>query len=272
MRELEDAVHADLSSTRQLPAQIAVHLSAHHEVDTDVVVPFFEQEFPKLEDYQVDLILSPAFTPTLQDQSRYSSYLMPSPVPSTELAPLVHRLAIRPTLAHFVLATGGEFRVPLREVIIDRYVRRLNLDHAMSDAVWACVRHLAPEADRSKLMAIARRPIWRPPNRNALLLNALSRAFDQESYRLYDFELLLRLAEQYQPTHAEELASLIPELLRGIETEISQHSVPKPFFSDRIREMHGGSRDQRITSHDFTSEKQSMLEALRRLAGNLGDA
>lgn len=269
MTDLQDAIHADLASPRTLPTQVAVHLGSHHEVEADHIVAFFKNDFPDLEDYQVDLILSPAFTPGLQEQSRYSRFVENAPLTDSDVDALILGLARRPTRSHFVVSSGGEFEVQLREVTLDRYVRRLHLNQPVEQPVAACIRHWVPAEDRSRLHAIARRPVWRPAPRATMLLDALSKSLLAESYRVADFELLLRLVEQYLPAHGPELSELIPELVRGVETELVQRSVPKPFFSERIREMHGGSRDQRAVVHDLRTDKRAMLDGLSRLAALL---
>lgn len=265
MDPIEAAIHADLSAPRALPPQVIVHLAAHHDVEMENVGEFLSVQLPGLEDYHFDLILSPAFTPKLEDQARYSPLLQSGPVPSDQIAPLIRSLELRPTVARFSLPAGGECLVPLREVILDRYVRRLQLEKVVPEPVAECIRHLVPKADQDRLHAIARRPVWQEAWRSALLLHALTSSLKREAFAIADFELLLRLVEQYEPSQASELMEWLPEIVQGMETEIAQHSVPKPFFSDRIREMHGGTRDHRASNQSAIEGRIDEIAALRRL-------
>ena len=43
----------------ELRAQVANHLSGTHGIDRDAIGPFLADELPKLEDYEIDLALSP---------------------------------------------------------------------------------------------------------------------------------------------------------------------------------------------------------------------
>ncbi len=69
MSPLLEALATELERRRELPAQVATHVTGTYAVERDAVGPFLIHEMGKLEDYEIDLILSPAFTPTLQDQA-----------------------------------------------------------------------------------------------------------------------------------------------------------------------------------------------------------
>ena len=65
---LIETLAAELEHPRPLPAQVVNHLSGTYSIDRTAIGPFLVNELPKLEDYEVDLILSPLFTPTLSEQ------------------------------------------------------------------------------------------------------------------------------------------------------------------------------------------------------------
>jgi hypothetical protein len=78
------------------------------------------------------------------------------------------------------------------------------------------------------------------------------------------------LVETYRPSDAADLVSRIPHWLEVLENEVTAASQPKPFFAERVQELHGGGRDQRHSDGQFIDRKQRNMAFLRRLAEILG--
>ena len=50
-----------------------------------------------------------------------------------------------------------------------------------------------------------------------------------------------------------------------VRSQLADTQRPRPFFSDRLQEMHGGTRDQRGTNEAVVARKQAELAFLGRL-------
>ena len=74
---------------------------------------------------------------------------------------------------------------------------------------------------------------------------------------------LLKLVETYEPADAADLLARVPQWEILLRHEISVASSPKPFFNERVQELHGGGRDQRGRS--AVAPKQAELDFLTRL-------
>lgn len=265
MQLFVDAIAAELERPRPLPRQTADHVASHYDVSRDGIGAFLAERLPALEDYEVDLVLSPVFTPSLQDQARFSELLDRETLPAASWPELVKALAARPTTAHLTTEDGAAHRVGLRDVVIERFVTRLHLDYALPERSQRLLNSLPPAADRAELKAIARRPVWREGRRADILQRFLVATTSGDDYRLGDVVHLLQLAETYQPKDAKELLGRIPAWQEVLKREIAVASSPKPFFSDRIQEMHGGGRDHRSANNAFVAAKKDALSFLARL-------
>ena len=106
MPELLEPLAAELERPRELPAQVIHHLSGTYGIEREAIGPFLVNELPKLEDYEIDLALSPVFTPTLQDQAVFAALLGRESVPTAEWPGLMKQLVARPTRAPRMLALG----------------------------------------------------------------------------------------------------------------------------------------------------------------------
>jgi hypothetical protein len=262
MPTLLELLATELEKPRLLPPQIAKHLSGTYGVSLDGISEFLANELPKLEDYELDLILSPAFTPTLDEQAVVAAHLGRASVPEEQWPALVAALAARPTRASLLAEERLAVEVTLREVTIERYVHRLRLQGTIPEDLFRCIEAL-PEQDRALLKAIARRAVWSTSARLEVLARFLAHVVAET--RAADAVALLNLVETYEPADAAELVARLPQWQHVLRHEIGQASGPKPFFNERVQELHGGGRDQRRMEDSRITTKERELEFLDRL-------
>lgn len=268
---LLETLAAELERPRELGAQVVKHLVGTYGIDRDAVGSFLTKDLPGLEEYEIDLILSPVFTPTLADQAVFAALLGRDAVPEEQWPELIRQLTSRPTLAQLATADGQTHSIPLREVTIERYVRRLRLDASIPEPLFKLIHHLPPAADRPVLQAIARRAIWDKPARRDILTRYLTLAAAGDAYRLEDAVGLLRLAEAYEPADLADLLARVPRWQQVLQQEINTASSPKSFFNERVEELHGGGRDQRRQDNGRVTAKEKEYALLGRLQAVLAN-
>jgi PTS HPr component phosphorylation site len=163
------------------------------------------------------------------------------------------------------VADAKTHSVPLRDVTIERYVHRLCLEATIPEPLFKLLSHLPPAADRPLLKAVARRAVWENDARRNILVRYLMTATDGDTYRLDDVVELLKLAETYQPTDVTDLLAHIPHWQQVLRQKINEAASPKPFFNERVQEIHGGGRDQRRQDDSRVSAKENERAFLDRL-------
>lgn len=265
MLQFLETLATELERPRELPAQVVNHLSGTYGLDRDAIGTFLVNELPKLEDYEIDLALSPVFTPTLPDQAVFAERLGQESVPAPEWPGLIQQLVARPTRAHLVTADGQTHSVPLRDVTLERYVHRLRLDATIPGPLFKLLDHFAPAGDRPLLKAVARRAVWENEARREILARSLTAVAGGEAYRLDDVVELLKLAETYQPANVADLLARIPHWQQVLRQEINESGGGKPFFNERVEELHGGGRDQRRQNNSRITAKENERAFLDRL-------
>ena len=271
MSLLLEALAAELERPRELSAQVIKHLGSAHAQDRETIGTFLVAELPRLEDYEIDLILSPLFTPTLREQAVFADLLGRDAFPASQWPELIQQLVVRPAVARLVGENGEVYAVPLREVTIARFVNRLRLDGVIPEPLFKLIAHLPPASDRPVLKALARRAIWVPESRREILVRYLMSSTSAEEFRLTDALELLRLLETYEPADLKDFHSRVPHWQRVLRHEVREASNPKPFFNERVQELHGGGRDQRRQDAGRITGKERELEVLDRLARLLTD-
>ncbi len=269
MQVFVDAIASELERPRALLKQVVDHLASHYSVSRDELGKFFTDQLGALEDYEIDLLFSPVFTPSLSDQAAFSELLDHETLPATEWPVLIRRLADRPTVTRLVTEDNATHAIRLREVSIERFVTRLNLDVVIPDPLGKLLHSLPPPADRTLLKALARRIVWNKEPRREILFRYLLASTSEDFYQRDDLLALLKLMETYQPKDAADLLGRIPHWQEVLKKEIIAAASPKPFFAARVQELHGGGRDQRHQDNTMISGKQRELEFLGRLQGVL---
>jgi len=262
VRKLIDVIAAELERPREITGQVFKHIDGAYGVERDAIPAFLTQELPKLEDYELDLILSPLFTPKLPDQAVIAEFLGAESVPREDWTVFIRQLANRPTIAQLVAGDRKSYPVPLREISIERFVYRLRLDGTIPASIQQYIQK-APAADQPMLLAIARRATWEHDGRREFLERFLQASLADGSYKLADAMELLRISEDYQPTDAQALLSRIPAWQRVLEEEI--HSPgPKAYFSSAVQQLHGGSNNRQKDEARLL-QKQNELAFLKHL-------
>lgn len=270
MLQLLETLAAELERPRRLSAQVVNHLSGTYGLDRDAIGAFLVNELNKLEDYEIDLALSPVFTPTLQDQAVFADRLGQESVTAAEWPGLVQQLVARPTRARLVTEDGQIHYVPLRDVSIERYVHRLRLDATIPEPLFKLLDHFEPASDRPLLKAVARRAVWENAARREILTRYLTSVAGGEADRRGDVVELLKLAETYLPADTASLLAQIPHWLQVLRQEINEAGGGKPFFNERVEELHGGGRDQRRQDNSRITAKENERTSLERLQRVLG--
>ena len=262
--QLLETLAAELERPRELSARVVNYIGGTHSIDHDAIGVFLADELPRLEDYEIDLILSPVFTPKLADQAVFAELLGSDSVPREQWPALIQQLVARPTRAQLVTPDGQPHSVSLRAVTVERYVHRLRLDATISESLFKLIDR-TPSADRPLLKAVARRAIWENDGRRNILARYLAAATGRGSYSLADAVELLNLVENRKPANVADLLVAIPRRQEALRQQIDAASGPKPFFSETVQALHGGGRDQRQQDDIRMSAKQNELAFLGRL-------
>ena len=271
MQTFVDAIAKELEKPRPLLKQVVDHVASRHEVSRDELGNFLDNSVKDLEDFEIDLLFSAQFTPTLVDQAAFSDVLESGPLGRDKWDALVESLESRPTVANLETEDGTTHAVPLTDISIERFVKRLNLDIELPEALVRLLDSMPPEKDRGLLKAVARRPGFRTESQRDILFKYVLKVTSEDEYELDEILLLLELMDTYKATDVADLLSRIPHWLEVLENEATAAGQPKPFFAERVRELHGDGRDQRLTDSSLIGRKKRNMEFLKRLDTVLGE-
>src|SRR5262249_42451379 len=134
MATLFETLAFELERPRELSARVQNYIGDTYGIDPDAIGSFLVEMLHTLEDDEIDLILSPVFTPKLADQAVFAALLGKESVPREQWPAIVEHLVARPTRARIITSDGKEHSVALRDVTVERFVHRLRLDATIPES------------------------------------------------------------------------------------------------------------------------------------------
>jgi hypothetical protein len=134
-----------LSRPRPLKPQTERQLGQHMAEHSLSTPAFLLCAAHVLEEYELDILFGPMFTPTLDERAGLSDLLLDWRPDAGQLAQLVAELAAEVPYAVVRLPDGTEAPLTLHEVMVERYVRLLRLDQGPEPETAAALRAALPE-------------------------------------------------------------------------------------------------------------------------------
>src|SRR5215831_11649418 len=102
MATLLETLAVELERPRDLSARVQNYIVDTYGIDRDAIGNFLVEMLHTLEDDEIDLILSPVFTPKLADQAVFAALLGSESVPREQWPSLIQQLIARPTRARLI--------------------------------------------------------------------------------------------------------------------------------------------------------------------------
>lgn len=145
MENLREQIAAMLQRPRELKQQTSRHLEEHLDPEGSDVQDFFQRAASELEDYEVEILFAPIFTPSFEEQVEVVEPLASCRPSAQEVAALAGRLIESLKTCSIVLPEGDLASLTLHPVLIDRYVRMLRLENAPVREVVDSIRESLAE-------------------------------------------------------------------------------------------------------------------------------
>jgi hypothetical protein len=133
-----------LQQPRSLKPQTERQLDQHLSERPGSLTTFLLAAPDLLEEHELEVLFGPQFTPTLDDRAAVTDLLHHWRPSETELDRLVAELAGELAHGQVDLPDGSRAKLSLHEVLIDRFVKLLRLQHAPDAPTAAALRDALP--------------------------------------------------------------------------------------------------------------------------------
>ena len=238
-----------VTQPRELTPQVLTHLLAHHDVPEDGAAAWLQRELAELEAYELELLLSPLFTPSDETRLALEESLGTSFLTADDVAYVLEELADRDL--ELVVDVEGEFvTVEYPHVVVERFVRLLHADTPLPAAAdEGLLDDLDPEARRH-----LRDPTWLRPSHRELfpvLFDAARRAGDDLAASI---RFLTEFVRSHRPSSRADCVRLLADVAAAYEEDLRKYKAgDRSFFDAELKATHAGKwgvRDGVITSHE----------------------
>lgn len=267
-QKLIQMIEEELIKPRQLSDQVLGYIASRYSYTFDQIDKFFEEEFSKLEDYEIDLLFAPIFTPKISDKAVFSKILDEVEVTGEDVVEIIDQLKKKNLITSFYIPfqKGNEsfekkFYVPLNYVNLERYVKLLYLDCQPSKRLSQAV-DVVFKGEGDKVKAILRDRFWKERWREEFLEAYLVYVACHGEISLEKFELLLKILwSNSTASDIYEIYELISDLIQLTQSRVNMlKSGGKRFFNEMIEQTYkfeGG--DKRIQKEEELKREETEL-------------
>ncbi|MEM0950542.1 MAG: hypothetical protein AAGI66_00180 [Cyanobacteria bacterium P01_H01_bin.74] len=282
----------DFSKHHPLMPQVVQELLNRQQVTSDQIEGFFKETLQSLEDWTIDLIFSPQFTPTLEDKAPYANILQNRTLSNEQCEQIKAKVLDKNlTIAFYFAEQDITLKTDLHDCFLDRYVDRLGLTDSISDSVLQHLTEIiktvyqqsqtsqATPLTQTEAMGLAlasvRNKTWQKPEIHQILeayLIGLQAFLDDEiaqqselppiAFNLHNALLhLVDFVKTYRPEAIADIPKLADSLIKSCERDME--TVGSQGFHDEYlknlyaqNEVTTGKSDE-VWQHYYTMIQQA---------------
>ncbi len=260
-----EVLKADLSASRTLLPQVVDYIANHYNCPSSEFPQFFSDKFPTLEDYEVDLIFSPQFTPAEHNRLEYIPILGAQALSPSEIGLLKKRL-LDENLEILMKTPDAqvEITVPVHEVFIDRYVNLLKLDQALPAVLHEAIVANVPSESRNEMNLLARDDVWRSSQRQDILVAFLQIFNGRHNFSVPKVSFFTGFLRTYRPAHLFDLERQFDSLIRSCEVDM-ENVAGRGFHDEYLKALNVGNNLTKGSEQDIWAHYRRMMELTKAL-------
>ncbi len=256
-----DAIHSllekVLTTPRALTTQVLEHVLSAHEVVEDRVLDWLRSDLEELETYEVELLLSPLFTPSFDERVRFEAALGHGCVDAAEVDEVIELASAaewRMTLEH----EDERLEAALPRVVIERFVRLLRLDAVLPDGA---VDEFAPlPAD---VRCHLRDRAWARPASGRLAADLLAAGRSVGGDIAGSIGFLTEFVRAHRPVSIDDCVRFLDNVAKAYEVDLEKHRSGERSFFDA--QLHSEHRGKWAVAADIVDEHERSIALARAL-------
>jgi len=267
-----ELLSTDLTAPKTLLKQVLQEINDRHAHSETQLPEFFATLFPTLEEYQIDLLFSPQFTPAEHNRLRYIPFLNEKSLSQQEIASIKNELVSANLSVLFTTPDAAlEISVPLHEVFIDRFVNLLKLDAPLPESAYADIQALVPEASRSEINLIARDSIWQSGNRYDILKAFLLLFKANNSFSTLKASYLANFVHTYRPDNLNDVDRQLEALIASCKKDKDQ-AEGRGFMDEGLKALNSDNEIPQHSVEEIRAHYQHLIDLAEALQQDLAKA
>lgn len=259
----------DLCAPRVLLAQVLTYINDQYGYPSTELARFFSEKFPSLEDYEVDLIFSPQYTPAEHNRLEYIPALGEHHLSVAELALLKNRLnEVKLQTAFKTQDNDQEVTVPVHEVFVERYVNLLKLDQKLPEGLYREILDTAPQESHNEVNLYARDGVWQNEQKRLILVAFLRTFHALRNFSTVKVSFLTNFARTYRPAGLSDMDRLLDSLIKSCQVDM-ENVAGRGFHDEYLKALNVGNPLTKGTERDVWQHYHHMIDIATQLKEDL---
>lgn len=244
LQALVNVIIQRLSLPRPLSLQVSTALADNYTVSEAEYEAFFANKLATLDDYEVDLVFSPQFTPKTDDLDAVFACLGVHVLTPAEMDTLIEQIVTAGVGMPLVLPSGSTVVLPLHEVMVQRFVRLLFVAEVVPEPFVQALTAVATVETTiyNRLLYLVRQPIYRRGQYAPLFATLLTGFAEKTALTLEKVVFLHEFIQTYKPAALTDLVRQINALIASCEADMVT-AVERSYHNDEIKFGSAGSED-----------------------------
>jgi hypothetical protein len=215
-----------------------------------------------MEDDELDLAFSPLFTPALENRLTYNALLGTDYVNEALFSVVMLHLQESPMVMPILLPTGESVLLPVPEVGLRRYVKRLHLTDAIPDRLKPAIAEQVSIQDQPAICLNARDPLWQGEERLAIFDYFLNTMAQHQRLTPEKIFFLTDCVRTYRPRSLQDIERQLTLLIQSCERDLSNLSG-RGFHSHQLQEKFHNAKAGHAEGHDEQSVVANYTRMIR---------
>jgi hypothetical protein len=257
--ELATWIRSELAKPQVMRAQVLARLTDEFQCLTeDELTLFFEERFNQLEDYEVDLLLSPQFTARIEQQQAFSQQFTYAHYPKNQLDPLVEEILSTPTEAILNTPSGKAVHVALTPVLIERFLGTLKLTrpvHAAHSEI-----EILPMNVQTQSAYVLRDDVFKYDKYKAILLQLIPGLAKEDDTTKELISFTAEFIKTYTPQTLEEVENKLKRLIESCQAD----SLTADSRSYHHEEIKAGSMGNPYDAHEAEAIRENYQRIIKQ--------
>lgn len=255
----------DLTAPRILLEQVLTYINDQFGYPSSELPRFFQEKFPTLEDYEVDLAFSPQYTPSEHNRLEYIPLLGEHAFSASELGILKGRLNELGLKTLFSAPDiGVEVEAPVHEVFIERYVNLLKLDHKIPEGLYRLLLEIVPSASHHEVNLLLREDIWKNDQKRHILVAFLKIFQARQNFSSPKVSFLTNFVKTYRPDCLLDMDRQLESLIQSCNVDM-ENVQGRGFHDEYLKAMNVGNSLTKNTERDIWDHYKHMIDMATQL-------
>ena len=258
-----------LSLPRPLSPQVSNALADNYSTSEAEYDAFFAEKLTALDDYEIDLVFSPQFTPKPADYDTVCAILGVHQLSLSESASILASVLTQLTTVPIVLASGATVSLPLHEVMLQRFLKLLFLTEAVPAVLAETLQSATfPATILARLTYCIRQSIYRLDKYAQFFAQLLQHLSQKTEMTLEKTLFVHEFIQTYKPTSVEEMTRQLNALIASCESDMVT-AVERSYHHEEIKMGSAGSDDDFIEAETIRVSYRNTIRLCQLLKADL---